>query len=118
MEFHAKRVSTAISVGGDYYQAEFAAEEDTDDTDSPYLLIQRDFELPYDDSCYVETHDERYCGHFLLRRIEFTPEKLAIELDRPTDNLVCITFGMAMSDFEKASKVIKIISGEIEPEAE
>lgn len=35
MEFHAKRVSTAISVGGNYYQAKFAAEEDTDDTGNP-----------------------------------------------------------------------------------
>ncbi len=118
MEFHAKCVSTSISVGGDYYQATFAAKEDTDDMDSPYLLIQRDFELPYDDRCYVETHDQKYRGHFLLRRIEFTPEKLAIELDRPSDNIVCITLNMAISDFEEASKVIKIISGEIEPEAE
>jgi hypothetical protein len=76
MEFHAKCVSTSVSVGGDYYEATFAAEEDTDDTDSPYLLIQRDFELPYADRCYVETHDRRYRGHFPLRRIEFTPEKL------------------------------------------
>ena len=112
MEFHAKCVSTSISVGGDYYQATFAAEEDTDDTNSPYLLIQRDFELPYDDRCYVETHDEKYRGHFLLRRIEFTPEKFAIELDRLSDNIVCITLSMAISDFEDASKAINIVSGD------
>ena len=92
MEFHANYVSTGVSVGGDYYRATFTVEEDTDelDSDSPYLLIQSDFEMPYDGSCYVETHDERYRGHFLLRRIEFTPGKLEIELDRPINNLICV----------------------------
>ena len=118
MEFHAKCVSTSISVGGDYYQVMFAAEEDTDDMDSPYLVIQRDFEMPDDDSCYVETHDERYRGHFILRRIEFTAEKLVIELDRPMNNLIGVTFSLATSEFKEASQVIKIISGEIEPEPE
>jgi hypothetical protein len=71
---------TDSSVGGDYYQASFHAEEETDDLDdiSPYLLIQRDFEMSYGRSCYIETHDERYRGHFSVRRIEFTPEKLRV----------------------------------------
>jgi hypothetical protein len=107
MRFHATYVSTSVS--GDYYQAMFAAEEDTDDTDSPYLLIQRQFETPDDDSCHVETHDEKYIGHFLLHRIEFTPEWLSIELDRPTNNLICVTFRMTISNFAEASQVIKII---------
>jgi hypothetical protein len=64
-------------------------------------------EEPYDDRCYI--------GHFRLRHITFTQEKLAIELDRAKDNLICITFTMAASDFEEASRVIKIIGGESEP---
>jgi hypothetical protein len=120
MEFHAKYVSTAESVGGDYCQASFEVEPDSEELDStsPYLLIQRDFEMPYDGSCYVETHDELYRGHFLLRRIEFTRDKLTIELDRPTNNLIRVTFRLSASEFEEASRVIKIISGEIEPEPE
>src|ERR1700674_3916739 len=39
MRFHANHVSSSIS--GDYYQVMFEAEEDTNDPDSPYLLIQR-----------------------------------------------------------------------------
>jgi hypothetical protein len=119
MEFHANYVSTGSSVGGDYYQASFTLEEDSDelDSDSPYLLIQRSFEMS-DGSCYVETHDERYRGHFFLRRIEFTPARLAIELDRPIDNLICVTFRLGALEFEQASHVIKIISGEIEPDPE
>ena len=84
-------------------------------TDSPYLLIQRQFEDPDDNWCYIETHDEKYYGHFLLRRVDFTPQKLSIELDRPRDNFVSVTFAMVTSEFAEASQVVKIISGDIEP---
>jgi hypothetical protein len=119
MEFHANYVSTGGSVGGDYYQASFTVEEDSDelDCDNPYLLIQRDFEMS-DGSCYVETHDERYCGHFVPLRIEFRPGRLTIELDRSIDNLICVTFRLGTAEFEKASHVMKIINGEIEPDPE
>ena len=83
--------------------------------DSPYLLIQRQFEDPDDNRCYIEMHDEKYCGHFLLRRVGFTPQKLSLELDRQRDNLVSVTFAMAATEFAEASQVVKIISGEIEP---
>src|SRR6516165_8615203 len=110
MQFHANHVSSSIS--GDYYQAMF--EEDMNDPDSPYLLIQRQFETSDGGRCYIETHDEKYIGHFLLRRVEFTPERFSIEFDRPSDNFVSVTFCMAISDFEEASRVIKIISGEVD----
>ena len=42
MKFHANYVSTSVS--GDYYQALF--EEESTQPDSPYLLIQRQFEIP------------------------------------------------------------------------
>jgi hypothetical protein len=117
MRFRANYVSTSVS-GGDYYQAMFAAEEDTNDSDSPYLIIQRQFEDPEDDTCYIETHNRKYSGHFLVRRIEFTPESLLVELDRPSDNPISVTFRLAPLEFEKASQVIKIISGEMEPRPE
>jgi hypothetical protein len=112
MRFHANYVSTSVS--GDYYQAMFEAEQDSDDVDSPYLLIQRQFEDPDDDWCYIEMHDKNYIEHFHLRRVEFTPHNLLIEFDQPEDNLVSVSFAMAASDFEEASRVVKIISGEIE----
>ena len=115
MRFHANDIST--SVAGDYYQAMFAG-EDTDDPNTPYLIIQRQFEEPEDEACYIETHDEKYCGHFLVRRVEFTPQSLLVEFDRPSDNLISVTFRMAPPEFAEASQVMKIISGEIEPQAE
>jgi len=99
MRFHANYVSTSVS--GDYYQAMFAAEQDSDDVDSPYLLIQRQFEDPDDDWFYIEAHDKNYIGHFYLRRVEFTPRNLLVEFNRPADNLVSVTLAMAASDFEE-----------------
>jgi hypothetical protein len=114
MRFHANFIST--SVDGDYYEAMFA-EEDTDDPNVPYLIIQRQFEEPEDGTCYIETHDRKYNGHFLVRRVEFTPRSLFVEFNRPSDNLISVTFQMAPPEFAKASRVMKVISGEIEPEA-
>ena len=48
MHFHANYVSASVFGDGDYYQTMFQAEQDTDDADSPYLLIQRQFEDPDD----------------------------------------------------------------------
>jgi hypothetical protein len=112
MQFHANYVSTSVLSDGDYYQTLFEAEQDMDDPDSPYLLIQRQFEDPDDHRCYIETHDVK---HFLLDRVDFTPQKLSIELDRPRDNFVSLTFAMVTSEFAEASQVVKIISGDIEP---
>ena len=72
MHFHANYVSTSVFGDGDYYQAMFEAEQDTDDPDSPYLLIQRQFEDPDDNWCYIETHDENtvvifYCAATISR---------------------------------------------------
>ena len=50
-----------------------------------------------------------------MRRVDFTPQKLSIELDRPSDNLISVTFAMVATEFAEASQVVKIISGEIEP---
>ena len=72
MQFHADYVSTSVFGDGDYYQATFEAEQETDDPDSPYLLIQRQFEDPDDNRCYIEmpqakpTHNRNF-GLALLR---------------------------------------------------
>src|SRR5215831_12295692 len=115
MHFHANYVSTSVFGDGDYYQTMFEAEQDAVDPDSPYLLNQRQFEDPGDDRCYIETRDEKYCGHFLLHRVDFTLQKLSIELNRPRDNFVSMTFAIDATEFAEASQVVKIISGEIEP---
>ena len=68
MRFHAKYVSAAEA--GDYYQVSFETEDPGDDgtdppgLDSPYLIIQRQFERPDGGRCYLETQDHGYIGHY------------------------------------------------------
>jgi len=107
MRFHANHISTSIA--GDYFQVMFEAKQDTGDSDSPYLVLQPQFETPDRDEYYIETHNKNYCGHFRLCRVEFTPEKLSIEFDRPIDNVIDVTFDMMADDFRKASRVVKTI---------
>src|SRR5262249_51837272 len=111
IQFHAKHVSA--SAEGDYYSVTF--EEKLEDLERPYLVLQRQFEDEEEDTCHIETHDPEYCGHFHVRRIELTAQSLLVDLDRPKDNLISVTFSLAPRQFQAASRVIKIISGEIEP---
>jgi hypothetical protein len=39
---------------------------------------------------------------------------LSIEIDRPNDNPISITFAITPSDFDEALQVVEIISGAIE----
>jgi hypothetical protein len=116
VRFHANHVSA--SVAGDYYQALFEVNTESTDGNSPYLLIQRQFEMPDDDECYVETHNEEYIGHFRLRRLEFNQNGIYIEIDRSRDQSIHVTFAITPAEFEEVAAVLKIISGETEPDAE
>ena len=113
MQFHAERVT--VSVAGDYYQLLLEADEDSDDPESPYVTLQRQFEAADSGRCSVETHDENFIRQFILEHIEFTREQLLISPDRPDDKEIVVTFGLSHSEFEKASQILKIINGEINP---
>jgi len=112
VQFHANHVSA--SADGDYYQVLFEAVEDSTDPESPYLVIQRQFEDPDGGRCYVETHDENYIGHFRICRIDLSVSRILLEIDRPNANVVDVTFAIASSEFKQVARVVGIISGAIE----
>lgn len=114
MRFHANHVST--SVAGDYFQATFEANEDSIDPESPYLIIQRQFEFPDGGKCYIETHNVEYIGHFRLRCVDFRPGGISVEISRSRNKVIDVTFNMSSSAFAEAETVIKTIIGEMEPE--
>ena len=80
LRFHAKYVSAVET--GDYYQITFETEDPNDDAtdppelDSPFLIIQRQFETADGGRCYVETHDHGYVGHYRLKLIALSPTHL------------------------------------------
>jgi hypothetical protein len=113
VHFHAKYVTA--SANGDYYQVLFESKKDTCDPDYPYFLIQRQFETPDGGRCYLETHDERYIGHFRIRRVDLSPSRVVVEIDRPMANVIEVTFTLSPSDFRRVAQVVDIISGAIDP---
>jgi hypothetical protein len=108
MRFRANHVSTTVA--GDYYQALFEERDESSDPDGPYLLIQRQFEMPDDDECYIETHNEEYIGHFYLRRADFGPNGISIEIDRPNNQRIDVTLAMTPDEYEAALPIIKMIT--------
>ena len=122
MRFHATSVSASVS--GDYYQLSLgpteSGREKTDpyDVRGPYLVVQRQFEMPDHGQCYVETHDESYIGHFPLRLTEFSRTHLAFEIVRETNNQVEVSFALDVSEFERAQRIAEVIFGLREPESD
>lgn len=113
MRFHAKYVSAAEA--GDYYQVSFQTEDPSDDApappglDSPYLIIQRQFETADDGRCYVETHDHRYVGHYRLKLIDFSPTRLAIEIERKSNTHVEVSCTLDAVEFNEVQRIVNII---------
>jgi hypothetical protein len=120
MRFHAQHVSA--SAAGDYFQVYLGAEEpdelesDLYEVEGPYLIIQRQFEMPDRGRCYIETHDEGYIGHFPLRLIELSRTRLAFEILRKTDKQAEVSFALNASEFEEVRRIAEVIFGLREPE--
>jgi hypothetical protein len=101
-------------VAGDYYQVVFEAVPDAYDLEQPYLMVQRQFEMPDRGRCYVEMHDQKYIGHFRIRRFELSVSSIVLEIDRPKDNIVKVTFAIAACEFEELTHVVGVINGDLE----
>ncbi len=119
MQFHAQSVSA--SVAGDYYQLwlgpdkEDEEEADPHEVKGPYLIVQRQFEMPDRGECYIETHDEAYIGHFRLRLTELSCTRLAFEIGRKTNRHMEVEFSLNASEFEEVRRVAEIVFGLREP---
>ena len=120
MRFHAPSVSA--SANGDYYQLwlgpDESEEEEADpyEVKGPYLIVQRQFEMPDGGRCYIETHDESYIGHFPLRLTEFSRTRLAFEILRKANTHVEVAFALNAPEFEEVRRVAEIVFGLREPE--
>jgi len=113
MRFHAKYVSVAEA--GDYYHVSFETEDPGDDStdppalDSPYLIIQGQFETPDGGRCYVETHDHSYVGHYRLKLIDFSPTQLVVAIERKSNTHVEVTYALDAVEFNEVQRVVNII---------
>ena len=77
--------------------------------DSPYLIIQRQFETLDDGQCYVETHDHGYVGHFYVRLMNFTRTRLAFEIARKRNVCVEVSCSLDVVEFKEVQRIVNII---------
>ena|SRR5271166_5909869 len=120
MNFHALYVSVN-DFDGLGFQVSFDTENPDADIDlhapeTPYLLIQRQFEEEDEDEddgvCYLETHEpDTYAGHFRLHLVELTTTRLLFEIDRPANRTVEVTFTLDPGRFSKVERILRIIFG-------
>ena len=102
---------TASEAGGEYFQVFFAEQ---DEGEGPYLLIQRGFE--YDDKeppdpCYVETHDERFIGHFESMKAELSRNRFVLRLPPPLAETIDVRFTTSGENFWEIKRILRIILG-------
>jgi hypothetical protein len=76
------------------------------DTDDEYLLIQRDFEEPYDGRPYIETDDQAFCGHFQRLVAAISRDRLEISFGAKT---VEVTFATSDDNFQEVLRILRVL---------
>ncbi len=69
-----KNVHTTVS--GDYYQVTF---DNDGDSDAPYFLLERQFEMPDGKECYIESHMRELSGPYRVRNAVLSDGMLRLE---------------------------------------
>ncbi|MFQ5825049.1 MAG: hypothetical protein ACE5JB_13430 [bacterium] len=100
---------TASEAGGEYFQVSF---EEEWDSLTNYFLIQRGFEFDDDekpDPPYLESDDERFCGHLEFQKVEFNRNRFYIQLADEEKNDLEVSFGISEDNYQEVKRVLKII---------
>ena len=107
----------SVSVAGDYYQVMFEEKEEDEwgeTLDTPYVLIQRQFEMPDGGRIYIETHDEDYIGHFAVTRSVLSPKELSLHLRRKRAAELEVTFNTSKREYTALKKALQTMIPSIE----
>ena len=107
----------SVSVAGDYYQVMFEEKEEDewDETlDTPYVLIQRQFEMPDGGRIYIETHDENFIGHFAVTRSKLGPNQLFLQLRRNRHAELEVTFNTSKHKYMGLKEALRNMIPSIE----
>ena len=104
-ELSLKLVSVAES-GGEYFQASFADDEESDDS---YFLPQRQFESPDRGRVYVESHLPTLSGYFRIRRAELERGLFRLEIMCQPPETVQIRFQADETRFNRLKRVLRIM---------
>ena len=105
-ELNAKHAS-ASEGGEEYFQVMF--EEQLDSLEN-YFLIQRNFEFEEGekpDPPYIDSDDERFCGHLEFDKVEFNQERFYIRLADEDKNELEVTLDIPDDDYREIKRILK-----------
>jgi hypothetical protein len=99
------------SAGDDYFQVSFDARPEETDGDTPYFLLQRQFESPDGGRVYVECHHRELCGHVRVSHAVLRTGLLRLELATRPPHVVAIRFTADDRCFRQLTAMLKTIIG-------
>jgi len=100
----------SVSVAGDYYQVGFDEKKEDkggETFDAPYVIIQRQFEMPDGSRIYIETHDEDYIGHVRVIRGVLSPNRLFLKLQRKKASELEVTFNTSKHTYIELKEALR-----------
>jgi hypothetical protein len=103
-QFRCERVSA--SEAGDGFQVLF---ERAPDSDGGYVLIQRHFEFPDREECYVESDDREFSGHFRIRRAYLSRDRFRMAFGKNPVREITVTFDAPDSVYIEVKRVLQIM---------
>ena len=100
----------SVASGGDeYFQLSFDARPEGTDGETPYFLLQRQFEAPDGGRVYIECHQRELCGHVRISRSVLTAGLLRLQLDGRPPREVAISFKADGRRFRELTAMLKTI---------
>jgi hypothetical protein len=107
-QFRCKRVSAAEA--GEGFQVLF---ERVPDSDAGYVLVQRHFEFPDREECYVESDDRDFSGHFRIRRADLSRDRFRMTFGRNPVREIAVSFDATESVYTEVKRVLQIMIPEL-----
>jgi hypothetical protein len=98
------------SEAGDGFQVLF---ERSPDNDGGYVLVQRHFESPDREECYVESDDRQFSGHFRIRRAHLSRDRFQMTFGRRPERRIAVLFDATDSVYAQVARVLRIMIPEL-----
>ena len=97
--------SVSASEAGDYFQVLF--EEEVDNSEARYFLVQCQFEFPNEEEFYIESDDTRLCGHFEVKTATLSRQSLRLEMPSTKWKIIRVQFQTDDEGYEELERVLK-----------
>jgi hypothetical protein len=96
--------SVSASESGDYFQVLF--EEEVDNLDGDYFLVQCQFEFPDEGQYYFESKDTQLCGHFEVKTATLSRQSLRLEMPSTIWKIVEVQFPADQAGYKELERVL------------